>query len=177
MFYDEGYFGRKECRPERKNNAYKRKGKQKRWQATDKEFRCAHCKQMVFLTSVMGTVHRNHCPYCLHSLHVDTKPGNRASMCRARMMPIGLTWKHNGFDKYYNQRSDDIMLIHACSGCNIININRIAADDSCHVILEIFEHSLSMDREQKGSIRKAGILLLQSEDREQVKTALFGKKL
>ncbi len=177
MFYDEENFGRKGFRADRKRNGNKKKGTHKQWQTIDREFRCANCKQMVFLTSVMGTAHRNHCPYCLHSLHVDTKPGNRASTCHARMEPIGLTCKHNGVDKYGNVRGDDIMLIHSCTGCGTININRIAGDDSCHEILDIFKRSLSMDNVQREIIEKAGISLLPPNKAEQLHTALFGKKL
>lgn len=177
MFYDEGNFGRKGFRADKKCNGNTKKGKYKRWQAVDREFRCANCKQMVFLTSVMGTVHRNHCPYCLHSLHVDTKPGNRASTCHARMEPVCLACKHNGFDKYGNERGGDIMLVHSCTGCGTVNINRIAGDDSCREILDIFKRSLSMEGDQREAIEKAGIKLLQSNNAEQLHTALFGKRL
>ncbi|WP_319533235.1 RNHCP domain-containing protein [uncultured Cohaesibacter sp.] len=180
MFYDEGPFGRKPFRAEKDNKrakSDKRKRKNNRWQATDREFRCAHCKQMVFLTSDMGTVHRNHCPHCLHSLHVDTKPGNRASTCQSRMEPIGLTVKHNGFDKYGRERGGDIMLVHACTGCGTININRIAGDDSCREILAVFERSLAMGDDQRRAVEKAGVRLLLFEDSEVLRTALFGISL
>jgi len=175
MFYDKKTVVRNGFRDDENHNGNSKKGKHKRWQVIDREFRCAHCKQMVFMTSAMGTVHRNHCPHCLYSLHVDTKPGNRASECRARMAPIGLTCKYNGFDKYGNARDGDIMIIHACTGCGTFNINRIAGDDSCHAILDVFKQSLSMDESQRKAIEQAGIKLLQTDDTEQLHTALFGK--
>lgn len=176
MFYDND-FGRRQLRAENKRNCKKSKYQPKRWQSTEKEFRCSNCKQMVFLTSAMGTVHRNHCNHCLHSLHVDTKPGNRASTCQARMRPVGLTWKHNGFDKYGRERGGDLMLIHACTGCDTVNINRIAGDDSCQEILTVFEHSLTLNEDQKRKIEQAGIKLLQSESTEKIRSALFGKHM
>ncbi|WP_321341790.1 RNHCP domain-containing protein [uncultured Cohaesibacter sp.] len=176
MFYDKNTHGRPHSRSEQNNCSKKKQHKTKRWQATDREFRCVHCKQMVFLTSDMGTVHRNHCPHCLHSLHVDTKPGNRASLCRARMEPVGLTRKHNGFDKYGRERGGDIMIVHLCSGCGAVNINRIAADDCCDLILALFEQSHFMDPSQRAVIERAGIQLLDTHDAEQLHIALFGKR-
>lgn len=32
---------------------------------------------------------RNHCPYCLHSLHVDINPGDRANPCKGVLVPVG----------------------------------------------------------------------------------------
>ena len=177
-FDDEATFGRKRPRAGKHHPTHtKTRHKQhrnNRWQAADTEFRCAHCKQMVFLTSEMGTVHRNHCPHCLHSLHVDTRPGNRASTCKARMEPIGLTCKHNGFDKYGRARMGDIMLIHVCTGCGEVNINRIAADDCSDQILALFARSLTLGDADKDKITRAGIRLLQTDDRALLHTALFG---
>lgn len=177
MFYDEANFGRKSFRASRNCDRNRKKSKSNRWQAVDREFRCVNCKQMVLLTPAMGTAYRNHCPYCLYSLHVDTKPGNRASTCHARMEPVGLTCKHNGADKYGKERGGDIMLVHSCTGCGTVNINRIAGDDSCHEILDVFKRSSSMGEGQKEAIEKAGIRLLQSDEAEKLHTALFGKYL
>ena len=44
-----------------------------------------------------GGRHRNHCPYCLYSLHVDGRvPGDRDSECRSRMAPVGVFARRNG---------------------------------------------------------------------------------
>ena len=37
-----------------------------------------------------GTRHRNHCPNCLHSLHLDNEPGDRASECGGVMEPVSV---------------------------------------------------------------------------------------
>lgn len=83
-------------------------------------FRCKHCQAMVGPT-VSGGRHRNHCPFCLYSRHVDdVKPGDRASACRAKMAPIGL----------YTRPSGDLVIIHRCLGCGFERHNRVAADDN-----------------------------------------------
>lgn len=37
-----------------------------------------------------GSEHRNHCPNCLSSLHVDIEPGDRAADCGGIMDPIAV---------------------------------------------------------------------------------------
>lgn len=69
----------------------------------------------------MGGRHRNHCPNCLYSKHVDGKmPGDRKSECHSLMEPIGLLTRRNG----------EQVLIHRCLGCGKIDPNRVAADDN-----------------------------------------------
>ena len=36
-----------------------------------------------------GTQHRNHCPNCLSSLHLDIEPGDREADCGGIMDPVG----------------------------------------------------------------------------------------
>ena len=44
-----------------------------------------------------GTQHRNHCPNCLWSRHVDSDvPGDRAADCAAAMEPIGVSVRDDG---------------------------------------------------------------------------------
>jgi hypothetical protein len=91
------------------------------------------------------------------------------------MEPVGLTIKHNGVDKYGRERGGDIMIVHACTGCGSVNINRIAADDCCDALLMLFKRSQAISHEQRNRIEEAGIRLLQAEQAEQLHTALFGK--
>lgn len=65
-------------------------------------------------------MHRNHCPYCLWSLHVDLRPGDRMSLCRGAMQPVAIWVKDNG----------EWSLLHRCTNCGMIKANRIAADDN-----------------------------------------------
>ena len=43
-------------------------------------FTCRVCGRLV-VPEAAGSGHRNHCPNCLHSLHVDDRPGDRAACC------------------------------------------------------------------------------------------------
>lgn len=63
------------------------KGYFKTHSATD-AFTCKGCGRLV-VPEGAGSSHRNHCPYCLHSLHLDEEPGDRASTCHGRMEPGG----------------------------------------------------------------------------------------
>ena len=53
----------------------------------DEEFICENCGKHV---PKLGYTCRNHCPYCLHSKHVDINPGDRAETCHGTLEPIGL---------------------------------------------------------------------------------------
>ena len=130
---------------------------------------------MVSPTPYMGTVHRNHCPYCLHSLHVDTSPGNRSAQCRARMRPVGLAYKHDGVDRYGKQSRGDVMIVHHCACCGTYNTNRIAADDCCEAVLAVFETSLGLSEVRRHDIEASGIRLLKDGDEAGLRVALFGK--
>lgn len=82
-------------------------------------FKCENCGQNVGpLTS--GGRNRNHCPFCLNSLHVDDEtPGDRLASCRGIMRPIGIETRRTG----------EYVLIHKCENCGKISKNRIAGDD------------------------------------------------
>ncbi|MFE0425801.1 RNHCP domain-containing protein [Streptomyces sp. NPDC058953] len=83
-------------------------------------FRCAGCRLDVSVDAP-GTAHRNHCPQCLASLHLDARiPGDRASRCRGRMTAIGLAVRPDG----------EWLVIHRCLSCDGVSANRIAGDDN-----------------------------------------------
>jgi RNHCP domain len=88
------------------------------------EFRCRHCRQ--FVVSVpSGGRHRNHCPYCLHSRHVDERmPGDRLSPCGGTMAPVGMFVRAGG----------EYALVHRCMECGVERHNRIAADDDIELV-------------------------------------------
>ncbi len=66
------------------------------------------------------------------------------SACKAIMQPIGLTVKR-GRNKYGEGMFGELMLIHRCSECGKLSINRIAADDQTERLMEIFFSSLGLD--------------------------------
>jgi hypothetical protein len=75
-----------------------------------------------------GGHHRNHCPYCLFSLHVDGRtPGDRASDCGSRMAPVGVFARPNG----------EQVLVHRCLGCGFERHNRIAGDDDIAAVMRL----------------------------------------
>lgn len=89
-------------------------------------WRCVHCHADVD-AAAPGTEHRNHCPHCLWSRHVDIEPGDRASDCLASMEPIAITVRKGG----------EWVLIHRCNGCGELHSNRTAGDDSPLLLVQI----------------------------------------
>jgi hypothetical protein len=132
-------------------------------------FRCSHCKEFVVINDIMGTVNRNHCNWCLWSKHVDEAKGDRRSSCNGGMEPIGLTFKHEGFNKI-----GEIMLIHLCSVCSKISINRIARDDPEDSILQIFSQSFGLSEDIKQRLDKENIYLITDVDQQELHIQLFG---
>jgi hypothetical protein len=97
-----------------------KRSKRERVESRNGEFRCKECKTIVGVP-ISGGRHRNHCPLCLYSRHVDrSTPGDRVSDCRSMMRPVGLCTRRDG----------EQMLVHECLGCGVIRHNRVAADDN-----------------------------------------------
>ena len=82
-------------------------------------FNCTHCGQTV-VPDGAGAAHRNHCPWCLWSRHLDETPGDRAADCGGGMEPIAV-WARPG---------GDWAIIHRCRSCGELHSNRIAGDDN-----------------------------------------------
>lgn len=81
-------------------------------------FTCIRCRTHVGAESY-GTRHRNHCPVCLWSRHVDDEPGDRRCACRSPMEPVAI-----------EVRSDrEWAIVHRCTGCGTLRTNRVAGDD------------------------------------------------
>lgn len=133
-------------------------------------FRCSHCRQFVVINDMMGTANRNHCNICLWSRHVDTDKGDREADCLGGMQPIGLTFKHEGLGK-----QGEVMLIHLCSLCQKVSINRIARDDLEQDVLSVFEMSIDMDARTKVTLRAQDVVPLSESDRGELHIQLFGK--
>ena len=86
-------------------------------QGTNNAFDCAHCGAAI-LPLQNGSV-RNHCPHCLHALHVDIFPGDRACECRGVMEPVAVE----------NSGKKGWMIVHRCTRCRHVGRNRAALDD------------------------------------------------
>jgi len=88
--------------------------------------KCRHCGGE-FSLDAPGTRHRNHCPWCLWSVHLDNKPGDRAADCRGGMRPIAVHARADG----------EWLLVHQCETCHVVHVNRIAGDDSERELLAL----------------------------------------
>ena len=89
-------------------------------------FTCKYCGRLV-TPGEAGTDHRNHCPYCLHSLHLDIEPGDREADCGGIMEPVAVWVRKHG----------EWAIIHRCKRCGQLSSNRIAADDSPLLLMSI----------------------------------------
>ena len=108
-------------------------------QSEDEVFQCKHCRCFVCPPSSGGR-HRNHCPFCLYSRHVDDrKSGDRMSTCGSVMEPIGHFQRPNG----------EYVIVHTCLGCGFERFNRIAADDDFELVLSLPAQAPRTSREVK----------------------------
>ena len=89
-------------------------------------FTCRKCGREVTPEGA-GSAHRNHCPNCLTSLHVDEEPGDRASDCGGIMDPVSVWVRKNG----------EWAIIHRCRRCGSFCSNRVAADDNPMKLMSI----------------------------------------
>lgn len=87
--------------------------------ACDEIFKCKVCGREVVPYGA-GTMHRNHCPNCLSSVHLDIEPGDREADCGGVMEPIAVWVRKNG----------EWAVVHRCKRCGTLSSNRIAADDN-----------------------------------------------
>ena len=138
------------------------------------DFRCAHCHQIVSSAHLLsGVNNRNHCPYCLWSRHLDLySAGDRLSACKAPMQPVALTAKHSR--NKYGQGRGELMLVHQCSDCGDLSINRIAADDDAHTLLGIFSVSIALRARTRDLLLSNGIEILPPEGLPQLQLQFFG---
>ena len=88
------------------------------------KFTCDNCGKKV---QKLGYSCRNHCPYCLHSKHVDIKPGDRAETCHGDLEPIGLE---------IDSKKGNV-IIFKCKKCGAIRRNKAAKDDNMDLIIKL----------------------------------------
>jgi len=81
-----------------------------------------------------GTRHRNHCPSCLWSRHLDADaPGDRAAPCAGSMEPIAVSVRDDG----------EWALVHRCTTCAAVSVNRIAGDDNAFALMRLAARPLA----------------------------------
>ena len=95
----------------------------KKFTELDEEFICLNCGKKV---SKLNYSSRDHCPYCLYSLHVDINPGDRQNTCKGLLEPIDI-------EKF----KDSYKIIYKCKSCGELHKNIMAKDDNYDEILKI----------------------------------------
>ena len=86
---------------------------QKRFTKNDSGFVCKSCGKTV---EPLGYTSRNHCPFCLCSLHVDILPGDRQNPCGGILRPV----------RAEPDARRGYILIHRCEKCGATVRNRAA---------------------------------------------------
>ena len=82
------------------------------------DFVCIACER--YVTRLHSGSYRNHCPFCLSSLHVDgAVPGDRNSSCHGVMIACGL--------HFHTKKGWQI--VHRCTKCHVEKINKIVEND------------------------------------------------
>ena len=94
--------------------------------ACSDSFKCKACDCLV-VSNGAGSNHRNHCPYCLTSQHLDNNPGDREADCGGVMDAIGVWVRKNG----------EWAIIHRCRVCGHLSSNRCAADDNPLILMSV----------------------------------------
>lgn len=97
---------------------------QSRFTEIDEEFICENCGKKV---PKLGYSCRNHCPYCLHSKHLDINPGDRAEECHGILEPVGV--EINSKKGY--------MILFKCKKCGETRRNKAAKDDDMNLIIKL----------------------------------------
>ena len=94
----------------------------------DAGFICTNCGKTV---TPLKYSSRDHCPFCLCSLHVDINPGDRQNDCKGILKPVDLEYSQN---KGY-------VLVYRCTKCNQIKKNKVADDDDKTMITKVSNHT------------------------------------
>lgn len=95
----------------------------RKFSSNDNSFICDNCKKEV---SKLGYSSRNHCPYCLHSKHVDINPGDRAEECQGLMEPI----------KVEISSKKGYVIVFRCKKCGAIRRCKAATDDDINLLIK-----------------------------------------
>ena len=90
----------------------------------DSGFVCAVCGKSV---GPLKYSSRDHCPFCLCSLHLDIMPGDRQNECGGVLAPI---------DVEQNTKKGYIIK-YRCVQCGQEHNNKAAQDDSFQTILKV----------------------------------------
>jgi hypothetical protein len=87
------------------------------------DFTCIECGFVV-----QGNGFTNHCPRCLHSVHVDREPGDRLELCGGVMEPVAIQGS-----------SPNYQIIHECRSCKVRRVVRLSGDDDMDRVVLVIE--------------------------------------
>ena len=90
----------------------------------DQGFECLNCGKNVLPLKYTS---RDHCPFCLCSLHIDINPGDRANPCLGILKPVDLEYSQN---KGY-------VIVYKCQKCGKMHKNKVSSDDDKNTILKV----------------------------------------
>ena len=93
----------------------------------DNEFICINCGKRI---KKLKYTSRDHCNYCLFSLHVDVTPGDRENDCKGLLIPINVE---------LNSKKGEV-IVYKCQKCGAIIKNIVAKDDNRDEIYKIMEN-------------------------------------
>lgn len=96
----------------------------KNFTKNDEGFICINCGKKV---EPLNYTSRDHCPYCLCSIHIDINPGDRLNNCLGILKPVDLEFTQN---KGY-------VIVYKCSKCGKLHKNKVSKDDDKKVILKV----------------------------------------
>jgi len=98
--------------------------KDKRFKKNDNGFICQNCGKPV---EPLKYTSRNHCPYCLFSIHADIMPGDRKNSCMGMLSPVK------------SEPSSDLkkgyVITFKCTKCGETTRNKAAADDNTDLLI------------------------------------------
>ncbi len=92
----------------------------------DNEFLCVNCGKKI---EKLGYTSRDHCNFCLYSLHVDIEPGDRKNNCKGILVPINII----------QTSKKGKVIIYKCQKCKKEVRNIVAKDDDLNMIYKIVE--------------------------------------
>lgn len=90
----------------------------------DNSFTCINCGKEA---EKLKYTSRDHCPHCLHSIHVDIVPGDRLNECKGLLKPIAIE----------ESNKKGYVIVYKCSKCGEIKRNKSADDDDFDKILKV----------------------------------------
>ena len=97
---------------------------EKRFRKNDSGFRCAACGREV---PPLGYSSRNHCPFCLASLHLDVLPGDRQADCGGLMEAV----------KTEPDPKRGFVITHVCRKCGAVRRCKAAKDDDRSLLIRL----------------------------------------